>query len=131
MQDQLTAMQEKFCLTYVETGNASEAYRQAYNTENYIPSSVHVNACKLLADAKVLQRVEALQAEHQQRHNVTLDSLTKELDEMKLFAVDKEQPSAAISAVMGKAKIHGFDKTVMEVKLPKVVRRNLAGKDNE
>ncbi|SQE31532.1 Terminase small subunit [Mannheimia haemolytica] len=27
---ELTPKQEAFCLAYIETGNASEAYRQAY-----------------------------------------------------------------------------------------------------
>jgi phage terminase small subunit len=29
-----TDKMELFCLAYVETGNASEAYRRAYNTAN-------------------------------------------------------------------------------------------------
>ena len=34
MSNQLTPKQEKFAQVYVECGNASEAYRQAYNAEN-------------------------------------------------------------------------------------------------
>lgn len=56
----LTAKQEAFCLAYIETGNASEAYRRAYNCKNSKPSSINVNACKLLADTNVQQRVSAL-----------------------------------------------------------------------
>ena len=29
--NELTQKQENFCLAYIETGNASEAYRKAYN----------------------------------------------------------------------------------------------------
>ena len=115
MQEELTAMQEKFCQVFVETGNASEAYRQAYNTENYKPESVHVNACQTLAIAKVSQRVDVLQEEHAKRHNVTIDSLTAEYDELKGLAVGLEQVSSAVSALNGKAKIHGFDKQVLDV----------------
>ena len=31
MAKKLTPKQESFCLAYIETGNASEAYRQAYD----------------------------------------------------------------------------------------------------
>ena len=34
MADKLTPKQEAFVLAYIETGNASEAYRRAYNAEN-------------------------------------------------------------------------------------------------
>ncbi|MCY1408731.1 Terminase small subunit [compost metagenome] len=56
----LTAKQELFCLAYIETGNASEAYRRSYNCKNSKPSSINVSACKLLADPNVQQRVSAL-----------------------------------------------------------------------
>ena len=122
MADTLTAMQEKFCQVYVETGIASEAYRQAYNAKNFKPESIHVNACQTLAIAKVSQRVSVLQAEHAKRHNVTLDSLTKELNDAKAFAKEHEQPAAVISAVMGKAKIHGFDKVIVDATVKTVVK---------
>lgn len=38
---QLTPKQETFCLAYIETGNASEAYRQAYDAENMKPDTVN------------------------------------------------------------------------------------------
>ncbi|MGL4546014.1 MAG: terminase small subunit, partial [Plesiomonas sp.] len=37
----LTEKQEKFCKALIETGNQSEAYRRAYNTENMKPESVN------------------------------------------------------------------------------------------
>lgn len=44
----------------------------------------------------------------QKRHDVTLDSLTRELDEDREGAREAGQYSAAISAVLGKAKLHGL-----------------------
>ena len=38
----LTPKQERFCQVYIETGNASEAYRAAYNAEKMKPESVAV-----------------------------------------------------------------------------------------
>lgn len=56
----LTPKQEAFCLAYLKTGNASEAYRQAYNAANMKPDSINVNASKLLANAKVALRLSEL-----------------------------------------------------------------------
>ncbi len=104
----LTPKQEAFCLAYIETGNASEAYRQAYNAEKMADETIWVKACELLKSDKVSVRVAGLQEAHVERHNVTVDSLTDELDEARTLAIDKEQSAAAVSASMGKAKLHGL-----------------------
>lgn len=108
----LTLKQEKFCMVYIETGNASEAYRQAYNCENMKEASINVNASKLLVDAKVALRLDELKNQHAQRHNITVDDLIKELEEARKAALkaDNPQSSAAVAATMGKAKLLGFDK---------------------
>ncbi|APY15824.1 hypothetical protein GJU94_13130 [Brucella sp. 10RB9214] len=50
----LTPKQEAFARAYVETGNASEAYRRAYNVgDKTKPESVWVKASELLANGKV------------------------------------------------------------------------------
>jgi phage terminase small subunit len=105
----LTPKQEAFARAYVETGNASEAYRRSFEVgKNTKPESVWVNASKLLSDAKVAQRVEELFARAVERTMVTVDSLTRELDEDRVLARKLDMPSAAITAVMGKAKLHGL-----------------------
>ena len=106
----LTIKQERFCMVYVETGNASEAYRQAYNAENMKEASINVNACKLLADAKITLRVKELKSGHTKRHELTIDDLVKQLEEARQVALGLENPqcSAAISATMGTAKLLGL-----------------------
>lgn len=56
----LTVKQEAFCLAYIETGNASEAYRRSYNAENMKPDGLAVEACKLLKRGNVAHRVARL-----------------------------------------------------------------------
>lgn len=56
----LTIKQEKFCNKYLECGNASEAYRYAYDCSKMSNNSVWCNASQLLADTKVAQRLEYL-----------------------------------------------------------------------
>ena len=58
----LTVKQEKFVKKYLECGNASEAYRHAYNAENMKPSSVQRKAKELLDDGKITARLEYLKS---------------------------------------------------------------------
>ncbi|CBX44514.1 phage terminase, small subunit [Erwinia phage phiEt88] len=113
----LTPKQEAFCQAYIETGNASEAYRLSYAADKMKPEAIHVNASKLLDNAKVALRVSELQGEIKQRHNVTVDSLLMELEEARQKALTAETPqsSAAVAATMGKAKLTGLDKQVVEL----------------
>lgn len=105
----LTPKQDHFARVYVETGNASEAYRQAYDVgENTTPEAVWVNACKNLANAKVAQRVAELQMKAQERTLVTVQSISEELDENRRLAKDTDQIGAMNTATMGKAKLHGL-----------------------
>lgn len=75
----LTIKQEKFCLAYVETGNASEAYRRVYNCSKWKDKSVWEKASALLANVKVKSRVDQLKADLVKRHEVTVDRIISEL----------------------------------------------------
>lgn len=60
----LTEKQEKFCQFYLDTdGNASEAYRMAYDTSNMKVETIWSNASRLLADSKVAARIDEIRAE--------------------------------------------------------------------
>ncbi|API58086.1 terminase small subunit [Tardibacter chloracetimidivorans] len=106
----LTPKQEAFCLAYVETGNASEAYRRAYDASKSKPSTINVRASELLADSKIAGRVDELRAAQVERLGITVDDLIAELDEARLAALGapKPQSAAAVSATLGKAKLLGL-----------------------
>jgi len=106
----LTIKQEAFALAYVETGNASEAYRRSYNAENMKPAVIAVKASELLANGNVAVRVAALQASHVERHEITVSDLIRELEEARVAASTSEKPQAAamVAATMGKAKLLGL-----------------------
>lgn len=112
----LTIKQEAFCQAYIETGNASEAYRMAYAADKMKPDSVHRKAKELLDNVKIAARLGELRGEIKQRHNITVDSLLEELEEARQAALTAETPqsSAAVGATMGKAKLLGLDKQVIE-----------------
>jgi phage terminase small subunit len=127
----LTVQQQLFCQKYIECkGNASEAYRQSYNCENSNNHTIRNEAYLLLQNPDISLTIETLQLEHAERHKVTIDSLTAELEELKQLSKEDKQYSAGVSAVMGKAKIHGFDKTILggDVNLKTVKVVNMTGK---
>jgi hypothetical protein len=111
----LTPKQEAFALAYVETGNASEAYRRAYNAGNMKPEVIANKASALLKRGDVRVRVEMAQAKAVERHETTVDDILRELEEARALAAggDKPQPAAMVAASMGKAKLLGMltDKT--------------------
>jgi len=72
------------------------------------PTSVHRKTKELFDNVKITARVEELQLKHRERHNVTVDTLTKELDEALRLANETKNPSAAVSAITAKAKLHGL-----------------------
>lgn len=106
----LTIKQEKFCCVYIETSNASEAYRQAYNAENMNEATINKRASELLKNGAVTGRLDELRANHAERHNTTVDDLIEELNDTRNVALSALIPqcSAAIAATMGKAKLLGF-----------------------
>ena len=104
----MTPKQAAFCLAYIEEGYASAAYRKAYNAERMKPETVNRNASALLKVNKIATRVAELQAGHQERHGVTVDGITEQLNDDRKLAHKVKQPGAAVSASMGVAKLHGF-----------------------
>tara|TARA_R110000744_G_scaffold371480_2_gene482503 strand:- start:1085 stop:1489 length:405 start_codon:yes stop_codon:yes gene_type:complete len=107
--DRLTPKQEAFARVYVETSNASEAYRQSYNVgENTKPETVWRKACEVLANGKVGARVAELQLAAQERTLVTVESITKELEAARKKAEGLGNPGAMTGAIMGKAKVNGL-----------------------
>ena len=104
----LTPKQEKFCQVYIETGNASEAYRQSYNTAKMKPETVNRTAKQLLDNRKIAARLDELREEHAKRHEITVDTLVAELEEARKLAFETDKAAAAVSATMGKAKLLGL-----------------------
>ena len=107
----MTIKQELFAQAYIETGNASEAYKRAYNTQANA-NTVNRKASQLLKHPEVIKLLADLQAIHRQRHKLTIDDILQELEDARQKALSAETPqcSAAISATMGKAKLLGLDK---------------------
>ncbi|MGE6418031.1 terminase small subunit [Alteromonas macleodii] len=56
----LSQKQEVFCISYAKHGNATRAYKEAYNAENMKPATIYVKACELLKNGKIEVRLKEL-----------------------------------------------------------------------
>ena len=103
----LTPKQETFCHKYVETGNASEAYRLAYDAEGMKPASVNRKAKELLDNGKIAARLAELRAPAAQAAQITLESHLRRLEELSAAAQEAGQMAAAITAEIARGKAAG------------------------
>lgn len=104
----LTIKQENFCLAYIETGNASEAYRRAYNAESMKPESVNREAKVLIDNPKIAARLEELRKPAREAAGVTLEGHLKELAELRELAKKDGKYGPAIQAEMARGKASGL-----------------------
>lgn len=103
----LTAKQEAFCLAYLETGNASEAYRRAYNAEKMKPETVNRTAKELLDNPKIAASLAELRRPAVEAAQITLESHLARLAALSEAAEQEGQFSAAITAEVARGKAAG------------------------
>lgn len=114
----MTPKQEKFAQLYVELGSAAEAYRQSYKADRMKPDTVYQRAHDLLQNGKVKVMIESIREAAQERNKITVDTLLAELEEARQAALCAEtvQSAAAVGATMGKAKLLGLDKQILDLR---------------
>lgn len=95
MNNKLTEKQEKFCNYYLDCdGNASEAYRMAYDASKMQPETIWSNASRMLASNKVATRIAELRSERAEASKVNREKVEKILmdivtmDPNDLYIVD-------------------------------------------
>lgn len=111
----ITPKQLRFAKKYVETGNASEAYRQAYNTAGY-PQTIRPEASKLLNGN---HNVSTMVKELQDKLIITTETQVMKLEKIHDLAVGDKQYASAINAVNSQSKHVGLinDKAVVNVNI--------------
>lgn len=73
----LTIKQENFCNYYIESGNASDAYRRAYSCEKMKDETVNRKAIELLNNGMITARVKVLQEEQKEKSDITKERVCK------------------------------------------------------
>lgn len=111
MSDELTAKQDAFCIAFIETGNATEAYRRAYDVASDAKVSwLHVEACQLLDHPKITLRLGELRAQAERLAIFNTSKALEEFEAARALAMKAGQVPAAVSAISGKVKLLGLDR---------------------
>lgn len=107
MADKLTPKQEAFVLAYLKTGNATEAYRTAYNPKTMSDENIWTEASKLLKHPKVAPRLAQLQAKVEERAIVSKEWVISRLVENVNRAMQAEEVTGADGEPTGLFRYEG------------------------
>lgn len=103
MNNRLTEKQERFCNYYLDCdGNASEAYRMAYDASKMQPETIWSNASRMLASNKVAARIAELRSERAEASKVNREKVEKIL--MDIVTMDPND-LYMVDPVTGKIKL--------------------------
>lgn len=118
-------------MAYIETGNASEAYRRAYNAGKMKGPTINRNANALLSDSKITARLDILRKPALEKALCTLEQHLNDLKVLRNGAVKAGQFSAAITAegLRGKASGHYSERNKDDDETPPPVKVEVVVKD--
>ncbi len=121
--DMLTVKQEAFCNYYIETGNASEAYRRAFCCKKMTEKSIWEKASTLLSEVKVRSRVKELQEELKKKSDLSKERILNELK-----CIVNAKISDYVELKNGVLKFKDFDElTEEQIKAIESVKEGRAG----
>lgn len=108
--DVLSEKMEAFCIHFIRTGNAAEAYRQSHDVaDDSRDDWIYVEACQMLNHPKVAPRIKELR---DMATKVAAYGILDALDEYEAareLAATEKMPAAMVSAINGKVKVLGLD----------------------
>lgn len=104
----LTLKQENFVLAYLETGNATEAYRRAYKPKTTNEATLNRTAKDLVDNPKIAARVAELRAPVIEKAQITLERHLSDLKELRDLAQNEKKYGPAIQAEIARGKASGL-----------------------
>jgi phage terminase small subunit len=104
----LTPKQEAFCLAYVLSGNATEAYKQAGYSDGMATKTASEAASRLLKNSKVVARLAELRAPAAEAAVMTIAGHLDDLKDLRDMAKQEGKYSAAVAAEVARGKVSGF-----------------------
>lgn len=105
----LTIKQSNFAKFFVESGNASEAYRKSYNTSRMKPESVWRKASEALENVKVSARIKSLKEELDKEDRYSLEKVLDGFGQIAFYNIIDifDFVEESIESVEGEAdKVH-------------------------
>ena len=107
---QISHQQQQFINEYLTTGNGKLSAIAA----GYSANTAQEQASRLLKQPSIKQAIEQAQSQARDGVQIKVMDLVNELEQARKEALSQGQCSAAISATMGKAKLLGLDKQIIE-----------------
>lgn len=123
----LTIKQEKFCNKYLECGNASEAYRYAYNCSKMSDNAVW-NAASILMDApKVAQRIDYLKSHLAEAARVSALRIFREYEKIAFSSIASMHKTWVVKEDFD--KLTADQKSCIKSITTKVLQKNIGTRD--
>jgi len=85
----LTHKQEKFCHAILDGANQSDAYREAYSTDNKAAKTIHECASRLMTDRKVLARISEMRAPAVKRAQRSYEDWLLEIEDVAFVKTER------------------------------------------
>ena len=104
MSEDLNPKQAAFVKEYLVDRNGTQAAIRA----GYSAKTANVKGAQLLAIVSIKQAVEAGEAEHAARCDVTVDTIKQMMDEDRVLANQLGQVGPAVTTTMNMAKLFGL-----------------------
>ncbi len=112
-----------FAIEFVASNNATQAAIKA----GYSPKTAYSSGHRLAHDPEVVAIIQKEREKLSDKTKVTYEKIISDLDRVLDLAIQLEKPSAAVSAIVAKAKLAGlfdkengdFDDSPVEVKIHK------------
>jgi phage terminase small subunit len=118
----LTAKQENFAQAIADGMNQSDAYRAAYSAGGMKPQTIQESASRLMADRKVIARVDQLKAKLEAK---ALWTRQDSVEALRSIATDSEaRANEIVAAIKELNAMHGYQaptKSEIAVTFPKVI----------
>lgn len=113
----LNSKQAKFA-RLVASGEMTdqEAYLQVWKRGRMQDATFRAMVSNKKNHPGISAEIELLKAQFAEKAAITMESLIEELEEARGIAKIDINPAAMVSATMGKAKLTGLDKTIVEIK---------------
>ena len=87
----LSQMRDNFCLEFVKSGNASDAYRKSYSCENQKEATVNNNAYKLMQHSEIITRIKELR---DKAESIAIMTIEQRKEMLSRFAWEEESDKA-------------------------------------
>ena len=103
-------MIETFCITYMNTGNKTESYRQAYPDTQASSDSINTMAWRMFKHEKVQSTLKEMRERNRDNNDITFMSMYDKLEKAYDMSEGIGQPQTMVSATKAQIELLGFTK---------------------